>query len=387
MRVGLVLLNSEIGGTEKRFANLFTHLSAAGRHDVRLLIPSGLLALLRKQGLLPEGTPGVTAAFNAGAAALYNHLPFTAAGVRVRGFTRLLAPLWRRWLRSSSVARAFFAGCDVVHYALPTTHLLGALPMDRPVVMEVQDPTFAPFGARFLAEGLRRGAFFNVASERILGAFEQALGKPAPGRARVSPCSFIDLTKARVAPKEKLIAFLGRLEAWKNPGLFIEALGILAKARRDFRACVLGFGAERAAVARRIAALGLGDLVSLDYHPRPQEVLAKALVFASLQRDDNYHSQALMEAMACGCAVVATDAGETWRLVSDDVGARVPATAVAVAAALGRLLDDPAAAAAKGRAAREKMAREQTVERYAGYLDELYGAALSAGRPAPRETT
>src|SRR5207253_8110760 len=138
MHVGLVLLNSHLGGTEKRFANLFNHLSGSAQHRYTLVIPSGLLRLLIEQGLLRADQPGIAPIFAEAPYSVYSHLPLVWAGVTFGGLTRTLAPLWRRGLSTKPV-RHLFDSFDLIHYALPTSYLLGALPFDRPVVVEAQD--------------------------------------------------------------------------------------------------------------------------------------------------------------------------------------------------------------------------------------------------------
>jgi glycosyltransferase involved in cell wall biosynthesis len=59
------------------------------------------------------------------------------------------------------------------------------------------------------------------------------------------------------------------------------------------------------------------------------EVLADAKVFLSLQQWDNYPSQSLLEAMLCGCCVVATDVGDTRLLVNAPWGVCLKAAAPA----------------------------------------------------------
>ncbi len=104
-------------------------------------------------------------------------------------------------------------------------------------------------------------------------------------------------------------------------------------------------------------------------------MLGEARVFVSLQRTDNYPSQALLEAMACGAAAVATDVGLTWKLVDETVGARVKAEPAAVAEAVLALLDHPDRADAMGRRARERVIRDHSMEKYLDYMEGLYARA------------
>lgn len=93
---------------------------------------------------------------------------------------------------------------------------------------------------------------------------------------------------------------------------------------------------------------------------------------------------ALLEAMACGRPVLASRAGGIPDVVRDGRdGTLVPTgDAAALAAALRRLLDDPARARRLGRAGRERVARDFTpameVEGYLALYRRLRGAARTA---------
>jgi len=175
--------------------------------------------------------------------------------------------------------------------------------------------------------------------------------------------------------KEPRIAFVGRLEAVKNPLLFVDAIARLTKRTREFRASMLGDGRMRERVDARIRELGLGGFVDRSFHDRPREVLARSAIFVSLQTMDNYPSQALLEAMACGCAVVATDVGTTRKLVTPDTGVVVPPDPDAVADAISSLIADPARTRRMGCAGREMVLREHSIERYAEHIERLYEVA------------
>lgn len=205
----------------------------------------------------------------------------------------------------------------------------------------------------------------------------------------MAPCSFADYGRLFAESKDRSVAFVARLETIKNPLLFVDAVARVAARRRDFKAYVLGAGTLERQVKRRIATLGLGDITVCHYHPRPQEVLSHALVFVSLQPSDNYGSQALIEAMACGCAVVASDVGQTREMVPPGTGTLVSLSVDAVAERISSLLDDVPKATAMGLAARNWVMREHTVERYRDYLQKLYEeahrSATGSKRPVASE--
>ncbi len=78
--------------------------------------------------------------------------------------------------------------------------------------------------------------------------------------------------------------------------------------------------------------------------------------------------------MAAGNAVVATDVGQTWRIVDDAVGCRVTADAPAIAGAISALLADPQRTGL-GQAARERVLERYGPEPYVEGILQVYGRA------------
>jgi len=149
-----------------------------------------------------------------------------------------------------------------------------------------------------------------------------------------------------IVPKERLgahtptVGFIGRLDPVKRIPDLIDAIRKLD----GVRCLIFGEGQERARLERQVAELGLGDRVVLRGPTRgPAEALAQIDLLVLPSEAEGF-GLVLIEAMAAGVPVVATNApgirdvvryGQTGLLVP--VGARDK-----LAAAIGRLLNDAA---------------------------------------------
>lgn len=178
-----------------------------------------------------------------------------------------------------------------------------------------------------------------------------------------------------------VVCCAGRLSAEKGFDRVIDALATPALRARPVELVIAGDGPLRAALEARAADRGVADRVHLLGHrPDLPGVLraVDALVLSSLQEG---MPNALMEAMALGLPCVATLVGGVAELVVDGAsGLVVPASAPEpIAAALVRLIDDPALARRLGAAARERMAREFTVEANVRRFEALYDALARGG--------
>lgn len=170
-------------------------------------------------------------------------------------------------------------------------------------------------------------------------AFYESLS-PAP--VTVTPGTFTDLELFKPAPKRNLVAFVAaRLVEQKNPRLFLEAVSLCADEMRacGWQALLCGKGEQEAVLRAQIAALDLADVVSMPGYVATHEVMPTVRVMCSVQRGGNYPSQAVAEAAACGCYVLATDEGETYRMFDPSYMELVPPEdPAALAAALTRLM-------------------------------------------------
>ena len=137
----------------------------------------------------------------------------------------------------------------------------------------------------------------------------------------VSPCSVVDVDKFKPSCiKDKLIYFCGRMEKMKNPLLFVESIvGISVFLRLNgWKVLMVGAGSLENKIISDIKLNRLEDLILFLSESDVSDIATKSYIFVSLQEKENYPSQSLLEAMSSGNAVVATDVGDTYRLVRNN---------------------------------------------------------------------
>jgi glycosyltransferase involved in cell wall biosynthesis len=179
-----------------------------------------------------------------------------------------------------------------------------------------------------------------------------------------------------------LIAFVGRCEAGKGIFELLEAVNELRAAFPSVRLECAGDG-DLEAVQRRVAELGMRSHVSLPgWLPRHRrdQLLARAAVFVLPSHAEGM-PMSLLEAMAAGSPVVASAVGGIPDIVTHGVNGLLvpPGDAEALALALHRILADRKFAARLGKAARDSVERQYTVEQSLERLEQIY-SALGVGR-------
>lgn len=142
----------------------------------------------------------------------------------------------------------------------------------------------------------------------------------------VTPCSLPNLScyisSCSIEKKENIIAFVGRLVSLKNPMLLLKATNIISNEIRNnrFRVCICGLGPLENEIVDYINTNHLSDIVYFMGMQQALDIFPKAKCFCSLQENENYPSQSLLEAIACGCYCIATDVGDTHSIVNSGFG-------------------------------------------------------------------
>lgn len=134
--------------------------------------------------------------------------------------------------------------------------------------------------------------------------------------------SFTDYSKfySNFKEKENIILFSGRFIDLKQPLILIEAISRIQDFIREnkYKVLMLGDGNLKNNILESIIKKKIDDIVDLNNVIEPSIYFNKSKIFISIQKHENYPSQSLLEAIASLNLVIATDVGDTRRLINDN---------------------------------------------------------------------
>ncbi len=223
---------------------------------------------------------------------------------------------------------------------------------------------------------------------RIYNGVDVARFHPAePARAPLPDAAFASPD----APGIAVIGTVGRMATVKNQPLLARAFAALAacldaKAAARLRLVMIGDGPLRAEAAAVIEAAGLAGQVWFAGARDDTPELYRGFDIFALPSDTEGISNTILEAMACGLPVVATEVGGNAELIAAGETGRLtpPGDAEAMAGALGDYVADAELRRRHGAAARARIEAlfdlDQMVARYLAAYDK----ALAAKGRAPR---
>lgn len=135
-------------------------------------------------------------------------------------------------------------------------------------------------------------------------------------KSRVSECSFLANRVETFTEGDRDIdlCFVARLVPLKGVELLLDALSEIPTAL-NVRIC--GDGPMKPYIDSRLETTKHHN-ISIGYCENPVDILSRSKVFLSLQAYNNYPSQSVFEAIKSGCLVIATDVGETRKILNDE---------------------------------------------------------------------
>jgi glycosyltransferase involved in cell wall biosynthesis len=309
--------------------------------------------------------------------AVATRLP-VASAVRAAAYTGRLAARLRKLrpdlVHTNSLKAALYGGI--------AARLAGI-----PVIWHLRDriaPDYLPDRAVRLVRALARRlpAAVIANSHTTLATLGLASVTSAPISA-VCP-SPVSMPKQPTRNVDRLqIGMVGRLAPWKGQDVFLRAFTAAFPAGAE-QAVVVGeamFGEQSYAHALRELAneLGIGQRVEFTgFREDIPEVLARLDVLVHASTIPEPFGQVVVEGMAAGLPVVASDGGGPAEIITDAVDGVLspPGDIEELAAALRRLADDPALRVRLGRQARIR-ARAFAPETIAAQVVELYHKVLA----------
>ena len=215
------------------------------------------------------------------------------------------------------------------------------------------------------------------ADERDAGLAEK-IGRPEQYRVIPNGVRLERFALPRSAVRGRIL-MVGRLAPPKRPDLALRALAAARLVIPEAELHVVGDGPLRPEAERLAAELGVAGAVCFLGHREDVPELLASAECALLASDYEGCPLSVVEAMAAGVPVAATDAGGTGELVqpgrTGELGPIGDAEALAIA--LERVLGDPARAVELGAEGRRVAEASLSLERMVDRLVELYEEPLS----------
>jgi glycosyltransferase involved in cell wall biosynthesis len=333
----------QFGGAERRFARLAAHLAENSNILVTLYCPAATLIPL-KDIYLNSGALKIVPITSKVHQGLFGKLTSFLSVIK---FVQSVAGLGHNHL--------FIAGNPSL-LSFIITRMSRILPPISVAMVDVSYPYTATRIQRFFARNtLKKVYSVDCLSEGVRQGYLSELADKDKKKVSIAPCSFTEYSRTIESPVRDIdIVMIGRFV----PGKGHELLRDISNQLADYNIHLCGSGCLDVRVS--------GSKI---YEAKnPFEVLGRAKISLSLQKYGNYPSQVVLESMASGCAIIATDTGETRKMLDESCAVLIPYRAEDLLAAIKFLLSNPDHCRALGLAAKARVYEQHTVERYSEYF-------------------
>jgi glycosyltransferase involved in cell wall biosynthesis len=383
------------GGAERRFANLFLHLNSVYPGKFCFIINHKLYQQLKRvfadlpeDGIIVTGEPPRVAEISKAESNIGYSLPPDPLELdSSTSFPRKVYWYYKNKMRQKKLFKEIErlktemnlgAVVGVFSGILPLVFYMNRAGKKPAVIFSNMDSWFSEVHFDMKKLWYRKYYSFNYAMENadmvdflspfVAEGVKQRNVNIPQDKISVAPSSFADYSKCRVGKKEKFeIAFSSRLEPGKNPMLFLESAEEILKSHPEIKFHVLGDGTLAEEVRNFINDRKLEKNITFRFHPNPPDIFAETSVFVSLQSGTNYPSQSILEAMACGNAIIASSRGDTGMFINSTNGILVELNKDSVVSAMKRLIEDPAFTRKLGNSAVKTATENHTIEKMTEY--------------------
>ena len=366
-----------LGGKEARAVRLMNHFGGAAEHTILSAELDQLSAREAIDGRIrvrfPDNAPSL-----AGKPSLARYREFVTY---YREFDLILSYNWGAM--DGVMARTLFSRAGGLP---PLIHHEDGFNQDELVKLDWKRNLFRKFalgGAQALV----------VPSERLERIATDVWKQPANKVRRIP--NGIDVARFAKKPQrgalpgfkkrrdEVVVGTLAGLRPIKNLARLVRVCAAADRsAANGVRLVIVGEGPDRAAIEAEAARLDFSDrLMMPGFKPDPARFVGLFDIFA-LTSDSEQFPISLIEAMAAGCAVVATDVGDVAGMVARSNAPYIvpPADEAALTEAMRKLADDETLRGELGRQNRMKAQAEYNEGKMLSRYAELYGHALRRPR-------
>jgi glycosyltransferase involved in cell wall biosynthesis len=181
-------------------------------------------------------------------------------------------------------------------------------------------------------------------------------------------------------PSARLVGVFSRLNRMKGVEYFLDAASVLARRFPDVCFLVVGDGGIKGELEEQARGLRLGQrIVFTGFRSDVPDLLSEAAI-SVLPSLSEGTSNTLLESMAAGIPVVATRVGGNPEVIEDGVSGLLvpPRDSTALAAVIGRLLEDEELALGLGQAGIRRVAELFSIEGSIDQTEHLYQRLVEA---------
>lgn len=265
-------------------------------------------------------------------------------------------------------------------------HLLGSLLSISPYINDINIPIIMTFHGsdirrietkessfidRYIVRNFARKMDHIICISEELYQLILKLGIQTP-QVTVIPNSVDTAIYKPAKTKERLVIFSGRFIEIKNPLLLLDAIPKVIRTIDNIRFIFLGGGHLKPVMEKKLVDLDIKDYVKILPVIDTSPFLAKSMIYTSLQKYENYPSMSLLEAMASANAIIATNVGDTQRLVNEDIGCLIRANSKELADTIISMFTNVEDTLKKGDNARRLILKDFTLTTYRDKIIEIY---------------
>lgn len=395
-----------ISGADEIVATYAIELKKAGHQTSVLLIHSPMTGDSQAARLQSAGVPMSILASTAFSRSLIIGRRVVLRLINISSLTSHLIRAFSRKLVFKLLERYHDACCeylvslrpDVIHVVTPDP---GAVVLIRaahtvgiPVVYQEVGIPFHPPGFEKVYERLAGVLFLCTEVAALSPRLAQEMSRMLPhlGQMRVLPLISEGVSGVVARSEEHAsrccFGFAARLEHLKGALPFVEASALASRAYPGMTFKIAGDGSQRDLIVAQIEKLKLEkvcELVGVYSTARERSLFMQSMDVFVLPSRTEGTPNSIIEAMAHGRPVIATNVGGIPDIVTEEVGILVPAgDTKALGEAMSRLAGDPELRKRMGHAARKNYEQLFTSRAVLPVITDFYEKAIGNGISAPR---